>query len=420
MKYFKDNKFRVPAIIAAAVVATGCVSVGNESSGEISAPETNTVTSTSSQEARTYIAEPGLAPRQRFTKALEHLEFGEDGQALAELNEYIVAIPRSSSARNIIEQITTDSADYFPAEFFEVNLTSGASLSTLAKRYLGSALKFYALAKYNDISNPSRVDIGQNIKIPMTQLARAKRQQELDAPSEDMGQEMAENAASATADVADNVEALETAAGKPTMVDQAELNGLEATAGAVEGEIQQGIAEAEEMMPEVEPMTLESVVGALTQFNQNGNFESAIESVEQLKQFGNFDPNSREMALTAYLGRAEQLIESLPAQAAEYFSEAGQLNLIDGENFAAFENFKKASDLDMENEYAMEEMLTLQKDITDKYHREASSAFRRQELDLAIATWDKVLQVNPDHSSAQLYRAQAIELKERLEKLNSN
>ena len=90
------------------------------------------------------------------------------------------------------------------------------------------------------------------------------------------------------------------------------------------------------------------------------------------------------------------------------------------QTFAAFENFKMATDLDNKNDQAMEEMLVLQKEIADKYHREASSAFRRQELDLAIEKWDMVLKVNPDHSSAKLYRAQALELKEKLYKINQN
>lgn len=415
MKYFKDNKFKAVAVAVATVFVTGCVSVGGESSSSTPVAERNTVSPTVTPEAKTYRAEPGLSPRQRFTKALEHLEFGEDGQALAELNEYVLAIPRSSSAKNMIEQITTDSADYFPAEFFEVNLTSGASLSTLAKRYLGSPLKFYALAKYNNISNPSRVDIGQNIKIPMTQLAKAKRQQELEAPAEEVAKDAINTMTDDGAEIAESTKDMDESL--PAVEMQPELEELSEVADDMTG----NKADIEEMAPEVvEAVTAESLMSDLAQFNQEGNFESAVSSLEQLKKLGSFDGSQTDMALAAYVGRAEELAETDPIQAADYFSEAGQLYLAGGDNFAAFENFKKASDLDLENEQAMEEMLMLQKDITDKYHREASSAFRRQELDVAIATWDKVLLVNPDHSSAQLYRAQAIELKERLEKLNSN
>ena len=166
--------------------------------------------------------------------------------------------------------------------------------------------------------------------------------------------------------------------------------------------------------------TAETEMEELKAINQAGDLESAASRIEQLKQFGSLSKETREIALSVYEGRAQQLVDTDTTQAASFFSQAGKINLANGDNFAAFENFKKASDLDVANEQAMEEMLVLQKDITDKYHREASSAFRRQELDVAIEKWDIVLAVNPDHSSAQLYRTQAIELKERLDKLNSN
>jgi lipoprotein NlpI len=44
-------------------------------------------------------------------------------------------------------------------------------------------------------------------------------------------------------------------------------------------------------------------------------------------------------------------------------------------------------------------------------------AFQRQDLDGAIAAWDKVLALDPDHKDAQLNRAQALKLKENLKKL---
>lgn len=53
----------------------------------------------------------------------------------------------------------------------------------------------------------------------------------------------------------------------------------------------------------------------------------------------------------------------------------------------------------------------------DRYYRSGLSAFRKQELDAAIKSWDKVLEIDPDHENAKLQRAQAIELKEKLSKL---
>lgn len=393
-----DNKIKLSAaFLVAGIVLSGCGASGGGSVGSGSSSEVNK--GKGSVNKQNYTAEVGLTPRQRFSKALEKLENGEDGQALAELNAYLLAVPNSNSARNLVAQISTDSSEYFPSEHFKVNLTSGASLSTLAKRYLGSALKFYALAKYNNIANPSRVNIGQEIKIPLTQLARSQR---------------------------DKDNALELAA--PNMEKEESVVDLAKAEGS--NNVVEDMTDATEL-PEVEPLltevipvapveTAESALNDLQELTQNKDYAAAIEKLTTLSTFGKFNKVSRELAIATYTGRAKEIAETDNILAATYYAKAGQLNLTEEQTFAAFENFKMATDLDNKNDQAMEEMLVLQKEIADKYHREASSAFRRQELDLAIEKWDMVLKVNPDHSSAKLYRAQALELKEKLYKINQN
>ena len=44
--------------------------------------------------------------------------------------------------------------------------------------------------------------------------------------------------------------------------------------------------------------------------------------------------------------------------------------------------------------------------------------YRKQNLDKAIDLWDRVLALDPNHELAKLYRARAVELKVRLEKLD--
>ncbi len=51
-------------------------------------------------------------------------------------------------------------------------------------------------------------------------------------------------------------------------------------------------------------------------------------------------------------------------------------------------------------------------------HREALNAFRAQNLEKAISLWDQVLTLDPEHENAGLYRAQAVELQNRLRQLN--
>lgn len=388
---FRDNKVKLSvAFLVAGVILSGCASSGGDSAGEGSFEYVDR------EKGSKYTAEEGLTPRQRFTKALKNLENGEDGQALAELNAYLVAVPRSNSAKNIVAQITTDSSEYFPSEHFIINLTSGASLSTLAKKYLGSALKFYALAKYNNIANPSRVNIGQEIKIPLTQLARSQRDKDNALERETPSLDNPDSIANAE-DVEDSVDVVAETSESP---------------------------EAEPLLTEVIPVapieTAESALRDLQELIQNSDYAAAIDKLTVLNTFGKLNEASTGLAVATYTGRAKEIAESDSILAAKYYVKAGQLNLQEERSFSAFENFKMATDLDDSNEQAMEEMLVLQKEIADNYHREASSAFRRQELDLAIENWDKVLNVDPDHSSAKLYRAQAIELKEKLQKLNQN
>jgi cytochrome c-type biogenesis protein CcmH/NrfG len=46
--------------------------------------------------------------------------------------------------------------------------------------------------------------------------------------------------------------------------------------------------------------------------------------------------------------------------------------------------------------------------------REATQAFQRQNLDLAIAKWDRVLQLDPANRKARLERERALELTKKM------
>lgn len=55
--------------------------------------------------------------------------------------------------------------------------------------------------------------------------------------------------------------------------------------------------------------------------------------------------------------------------------------------------------------------------LVQKYHEQALIAYRRQDLDQAIALWDKALAIDPSYEPALGYRARALELKKRLDQL---
>jgi cytochrome c-type biogenesis protein CcmH/NrfG len=45
--------------------------------------------------------------------------------------------------------------------------------------------------------------------------------------------------------------------------------------------------------------------------------------------------------------------------------------------------------------------------------------FRQQELDKAIALWDEILALDPTHRLAPGYKARAVEMKQKLEQIES-
>lgn len=254
-------------------------------------PETEAAAS----EEPVFTAQPGLSAQERFRVALGLLESGNTGQARAELIAYLEEKPRSDVANDLLRQVETDSLEYYPSEYREITLSSGESLSTLAKRYLGDVYQFHALAKYNNIAEPRRLRAGQTLKIPLTETAIAAFA--VDDDPEAMAREVAARAEAAAAAAAAATVAEESA-------------------------------------------------------------EAAVEA------------------------ETETLTEVLPQPAlVPMVVEAPGVNPAD-------------------------------------LHREALNAFRAQNLEKAINLWDQVLELDPEHENAELYRAQAVELQNRLQQLN--
>jgi len=116
------------------------------------------------------------------------LEDGDEVTARAELVAYVRASDNSLTGRSLLKQIDTPPEEFFPAEFREVILRKDQSLSNIAKTYLGSALQFHALAKYNGIKQPGRMFPGQIVKVPLTDAAKdafEELEDALDEPSLD-------------------------------------------------------------------------------------------------------------------------------------------------------------------------------------------------------------------------------------------
>jgi tetratricopeptide (TPR) repeat protein len=113
--------------------------------------------------------DPAIARPQAQKLALEavdQLQNGDEAAARGTLDRALALDPANDLARKLSDQIRADAQKELGAVFFRYTVQKDDTLSKLAQQYLGDRFRFYVLAKYNDITNPSRLSAGQVIKLP--------------------------------------------------------------------------------------------------------------------------------------------------------------------------------------------------------------------------------------------------------------
>ena len=312
---------------------------------------------------------PGIAARERLQLAINLLQDGNAAQAGAELKAYLAEIPNSRPAAYLLSQVETPIDMLFPAENFTVQLNRDETLSSLAGIYLGDVLGFYGLARYNSIENPSRVSVGQMIRIPSTPAALTARETRLNAPA---AQASAAPAPAPAAPAAASPPQAQQAAGDPWMV------------------IRQNV--------------------------EAGRFQVAIDQAETSR----LTPDRMQAVLlaSAYDRNARATQASNAQAAAAQAFRAGQLYLETADRPEdAMGSLELAVMLNPGDTRAQTMLATAKARVIDTYYRNGVAAFQRQDLDGAIAAWDRVLAIDPDHRNAQVNRLQAMELKQNLQRL---
>jgi Tfp pilus assembly protein PilF len=321
---------------------------------------------------------PGLAARERFQLAINQLQQGDSIHAAVELKAYLVEVPNSTPAKNLLAQIETPIETLYPTDNFIVQLGRDETLSSLAGVYLGDVLGFYGLARYNTIENPSRVVAGQNIRIPRTpqtlaaQAMRASMQQQASV----------------------------TPPSPPPAPPLARPPGTTAPAP---------------VPPRAAPPPRDPWV-AIRQAVAAGRFDDAIRQAEgsQVRP----DAAQAVVLASAYAGNATAIRASNAAQAGTQALRAGQLYLETANRPEdALEPLRLAIAINPGDARAQMLLTSAKAKAADIYYRNGVAAFQKQDLDGAIAAWDKTLTIDPDHRNAQLNRAQAIELKQNLQRL---
>ncbi len=311
-----------------------------------------------------YTANPDIRDSDRFYYALRLLEQGEAQHARVELETFLVHQPRSRRARELIRQIDTPVADYFPRDYFEVKLQPGESLSVLARDYLGDLYAFHILARYNLIDTPSRINAGQIIRIPRTTRAEQHRKNLSQRSSR-------------------------TPPGSPDPK-------------AAENEAE---ADAEQQQPAPDQLALMDAALA------DNDYATAIRHLDSLRTSQQLSAAQERRAADIYHQYADELRDSEPTRAARYYFEAAKLEIKINRPDSALPLLKQSLALNPNNPTANEIYGILKYELTSRYHRKATTAYDNQQWDLAVRLWTLVLEIDPKHQQAKAQLAEIRELK---------
>ena len=292
------------ALIAAALLATGCADQPKKDAGATAAPPP---ASTAPPVVAPRPAEPELSPAQARAQsqklaleAVDQLQGGDEIAARQTLAKALALDPANEIAKKMNDQIEADAQKELGPTFFRYTVARDDSLSKLAAQYLGDRYRFYILAKYNDIANPSRLAAGQVIKIP----------------------------------------------GK------APPPGAMPRPGTAEG-VEAAKAPAAETPP----------------------------------------PAGGDLAALMQKGRQQQAVGNLEGAYATYIEAVSRFP---------------------GNRDAIAQRDAVKLALIRKYDREGIQAFQRQNLDLAISKWDRILELDPTNQKASLERDRALDLKKKM------
>ncbi len=180
---------------------------------------------------------------------------------------------------------------------------------------------------------------------------------------------------------------------------------------------------------------------------QAGQYAGAVTILEQLIRLFTENPKYRDLLVLTYTKYAQYLenkADLLEAQTvlekalsiqpynrnlqkqlkelenrreADLHYAAGLQAVETSQQDKAIDAFNQALNLKPDHELAKKQIALLKIKFVDSYHKKAMVLYRKQKLDEAIKTWGRVLMLDPEHDMAKLYRARAVGLKEKLERL---
>lgn len=311
-----------------------------------------------------------LSAREHIQDAVTALQYGQEVNAKLDLEAALRQDPESKMAKSLMTQILADPIQYFGGqESFSYTVQSGDSLSTIARRFLDDPLKFHILAKFSGIADPSHLQPGQTIKVPGKKPP--------DAPVVPTAEDARTQQARRFYDAAKFQEAIELLEG----------------GGAESGEGRD--------------LLVLSYIKFADELAQKANL---LEAQNILEKAVTIQPNNDKLK--------KQLKQVEKQREAARLYKSGTDAVAAGDSAKAVDAFNAVLKLDPMHEGAKKQIVSMKSDAVELMHRDAMTEYRKQNLDKAIELWDHVLVLDTNHELAKLYRARAVELKAKLEKLD--
>ncbi len=360
--------------LVAALSACGTVPMPRKVSSTAAIGQTGTVKPDDTKSAPTKHSTDApkvdnLSAREHVQNAVTALQYGQEANAKVDLEAALRQDPENKMAKSLMTQIQADPVQYFGGqESFSYTVQSGDSLSTIARRFLDDPLKFHILAKFGGVTDPSHLEPGQTIRVPGKRPVEA-----LVSP----GEESRVLQAKRFYDAGKYQDAIELLEG-----------------GGAEG-------------GEGRDLLVLSYIKYADELAQKANL---LEAQNILEKAVSIQPGNDKLK--------KQLKQVERQREAARMYKTGTDAVAVGDSVKALDAFSGVLKLDPTHEGAKKQILSMKSDAVESMHKDAMTEYRKQNLDKAIDLWDRVLAMDTNHELAKLYRARAVELKDKLQRLD--
>ncbi|HSH70374.1 MAG TPA: tetratricopeptide repeat protein [Deferrisomatales bacterium] len=314
--------------------------------------------------------DPAVA-RAAVIQGIDLLNRGEPERAREELIGALCSDPDNALARELLGQLDADPRQVLGEASFAYTVQPGESLSRIAQRFLGDKYKFYLLARFNSLDNPSRLRSGQVIQVPG------------EAPS------------SVPAPTADT---------EPPRVFATPVGGVR------QGPVSVALTAEDDRDPA--PVVYFTLDGSPPRVGESSRYTGPLvlqktTAVRFLAadRGGNVSPAGSE----TYVMESASA-PAVPAVSVSDLYRQGLSAVERGDREAALALFDQVLEREPGHSGALETRQRVADEGVEDWYRQAYAALRRQRPRETVAYCDRVLALAPQHRNAQVLRMQAVDL----------